>query len=255
MKLFSVKQLAKIAGVSVRTLHLYDEMGLLKPATRTEARYRMYGEKELLRLQQILFYRELDFELREIKEILDNGEFDLLTSLQNQKQSLKAKQNRIFTLIQTIDKTIKNLKTDTVMTNPIELYEGLSEEKASRYRTEAINKYGMETIEKSEIALMKLSKTEINLLKADQKEIAEKLFTLKEEDFRSEEVQALVALHYQNIRQFWGTVNSPDPQAEAYAGLGQLYVDDPRFTQADGQDQPAFARFMQNAMEYFAATL
>ncbi len=108
MKLFSVKQLAKIAGVSVRTLHLYDEMGLLKPATRTEARYRMYGEKELLRLQQILFYRELDFELREIKEILDNGEFDLLTSLQNQKQSLKAKQNRIFTLIQTIDKTIKN---------------------------------------------------------------------------------------------------------------------------------------------------
>lgn len=254
MKQFSVKQLAKIAGVSIRTLHVYDELGLLKPATRTEAKYRLYGEKELLRLQQILFYRELDFQLNEILEILDNKNFDLLESLENQKQSLKTKQNRISKLIQTIDKTIENLKKDTVMSNPNELYEGLSEEKANLYRNEAIDKYGQETVEKSEKALLKLSKNEIKILKQEQQEIAEKLFAMKDKDYRSEIVQTQIALHYKNIRQFWGTDGSSEPQAEAYAGLGQLYVDDPRFTQIAGELQTTYALFLCKAMKYFAET-
>jgi DNA-binding transcriptional MerR regulator len=72
---YSVKRLSDLAGVSVRTLHLYDEIGLLKPSIRTDAGYRIYGEKELLRLQQILFYKELDFSLQEIAAILDHPEF------------------------------------------------------------------------------------------------------------------------------------------------------------------------------------
>ena len=75
MKGYTVKQLAKVAGISVRTLHHYDVIGLLKPVARTEAGYRLYAEKELLRLQQILFYKELDFPLKEIIEILDNPDF------------------------------------------------------------------------------------------------------------------------------------------------------------------------------------
>lgn len=78
MKEYSVKGLSKIAGVSVRTLHHYDKIGLLKPAIRTEARYRLYGENELLKLQQILFYKELDFSLNEIINILNDPDFDLM---------------------------------------------------------------------------------------------------------------------------------------------------------------------------------
>ncbi|MBA4145294.1 MAG: MerR family transcriptional regulator, partial [Cytophaga sp.] len=85
---YSVKELSEIAGVSVRTLHLYDEIGLLKPSTRTEARYRLYGENELLRLQQILFYKELGISLEEIRSILDDPEFDLLQALESHKVAL-----------------------------------------------------------------------------------------------------------------------------------------------------------------------
>ena len=78
MENYSVKKLSDLAGVSVRTLHLYDEIGLLKPSVRTSAGYRLYGERELLRLQQVLFYKELDFSLQEIAAILDHPEFDVV---------------------------------------------------------------------------------------------------------------------------------------------------------------------------------
>jgi len=94
---YSVKQLAKLAGVSVRTLHLYDQLGLLKPSIRTENRYRRYGETELLRLQQILFYKVLDFPLKEIGPILDDPDFDLLKALEDHKQSLITKREHLTT--------------------------------------------------------------------------------------------------------------------------------------------------------------
>src|SRR5688500_17485670 len=92
MERYSVKRLAALAGVSVRTLHLYDEIGLLKPSIRTEKKYRLYGRAELLRLQQILFYKEMDIPLKEIADILDDPQFDLLTALENHKKALKQKQ-------------------------------------------------------------------------------------------------------------------------------------------------------------------
>src|SRR5580693_1755938 len=92
---YSVKQIARLAGVSVRTLHLYDQIGLLKPSVRTRAGYRQYGEPELLRLQQILFYRELDFPLKEIAEILNDPDFDLIRALAGHKQALSARRDRL----------------------------------------------------------------------------------------------------------------------------------------------------------------
>ncbi len=251
MQKYSVKQLAKLAGVSVRTLHVYDKMGLLKPLFRTEAKYRLYGEQELLRLQQILFYKELDFQLQEIAQILDDKDFDVMDSLKNHKLNLRAKQDRLATLIVTIDKTIENLKKDTVMSNPAELYEGLSVEKAQSYRIEAIEKYG-EEVHKSEQALLKLTKPQIAELKTEQVEIAQKLFALMHKNIESEQVQTQIAQHYENIRKFWGTHGSVDSQADAYAGLGQLYVDDERFTMIDGKSQHEYALFLSKAMKYFA---
>ncbi|MFD2522769.1 MerR family transcriptional regulator [Emticicia soli] len=252
MTSYSVQKMAKLAGVSVRTLHLYDKLGLLKPSIRTEARYRMYGEKELLRLQQILFYKELDFPLKEIQAILDNPDFDLVEALLSHKVSLQARKDRISTLLETIDKTVNHLKTGTIMLKPEELYSGLAKETAEAYRTEASKKYGEKAVEKSEKALGSLTKQEFENLKTDLKENADSLFVLKDKDPTNAQVQQLIARHYEIIRMFWGTSGTADKQAEAYKGLGQLYVNDERFTMIEGKPQPAYALFLSKAMAYFA---
>lgn len=252
MSNYSVQKIAKLAGVSVRTLHLYDQIGLLKPSVRTEARYRLYGEKELLRLQQILFYKELDFPLKEIQVILDDPDFNLVEALLSHKESLKARIDRISILLETIDKTVNHLKTGTIMLKPEELYEGLAKETAEAYRTEATKKYGLEAVEHSEKAMGKMTKEQFETLKNELKENAGALFELKAEDPASIKVQKLIARHYEIIRIFWGTQGTSDKQADAYKGLGQLYVNDERFTMINGEPQPDYAVFLSKAMAYFA---
>lgn len=110
MKKYSTKELSKLAGVSVRTLHHYDKIGLLKPAIRTEANYRLYGVDEVLLLQQIMFYKKLEISLKEIKKILLDPEFDLIEAMENQKQILEYKKNEISSLIKSIDKTMLNIR-------------------------------------------------------------------------------------------------------------------------------------------------
>jgi DNA-binding transcriptional MerR regulator len=107
---FTVKQLAALSGVSVRTLHFYDESGLLKPAFHGANGYRYYEEPQLLTLQQILFYRELGFELKRIKKILGRRDFEKIDALQSHRKVLQQNLARTGRLIDTIDKTIAHLK-------------------------------------------------------------------------------------------------------------------------------------------------
>lgn len=248
MKGYTVQQLATLAGVSVRTLHLYDEMGLLKPATRTEAGYRVYGEPELLRLQQILFYKELDVPLAEIRKILDDPSFDTVAALKAHKEALQARGDRISTLLETIDDTLTHL-TQHTMTDYKKLYKGFP--KGLEYRNEAIEKYGKDTVENSEKALLNLSKEEMEALTEEQTEVGEGLIALRDEDPTSAEVQALIARHYKIIERFWGRTPAP----EAYKGLGQLYISDPRFARVDGEPNAAYAAFMAAAMAHYADSL
>lgn len=253
MRHYSVKNLAKLAGVSVRTLHHYDRLGLLKPSVRTEAKYRLYGESELLRLQQILFYKELDFSLAEILTLLEDPSFNLLTALESHKQALKAQQNRLSALLVTIDKTISTLKGERVMLTNEELYEGFP--KGQEYRQEAVGKYGAATVDESEHKLRQLGKEGVEQLKADQLDIAETLAGMTHLDPTSDVVQQQITRHYQNIRGFWGeSVCQDKNMAEAYKGLAKLYVDDPRFISQNGQENPEYATFLNKAMVYFADT-
>jgi DNA-binding transcriptional MerR regulator len=107
---YTVKQLAAMSGVSVRTLHFYDETGLLKPAYHRANGYRFYEEPQLLTLQQILFYRELGFELKEIERILGRADFEKVAALESHREVLQESLARTQTLIETIDKTIQHLK-------------------------------------------------------------------------------------------------------------------------------------------------
>ncbi len=112
---YTVKQVAAISGVSVRTLHFYDETGLLEPAFLGANGYRYYEEPQLLKLQQILFYRELGFELKQIKPILDRAEFKNVSALQAHREVLQAALDRTRGLLETIDKTIRHLKGEGEM--------------------------------------------------------------------------------------------------------------------------------------------
>ena len=141
MKLLTVKQVAKISGVSVRALHHYDEIGLLKPASIGRNGYRYYGRDELLRLQQILLHRELDIPLVEIRAILDDPKFDQLDALRAQREKLAAEAKRYAELVRTIDRTIADLNGDSAMQNA-ELYKGISAEKQAEYEKWLIEKYG-----------------------------------------------------------------------------------------------------------------
>src|SRR4051812_6757070 len=120
---YTVKQLAVMSGVSVRTLRFYDSMALLKPAYTKPNGYRIYEEPQLLMLQQILFYRELGFELKRIKPILGQAKFQKTAALRSHRKVLEQRVARTRTLIDTIDKTVGHLKGAVKMTTE-ELFTG-----------------------------------------------------------------------------------------------------------------------------------
>ncbi len=248
---YTVKQLAKMAGISVCTLHLYDKMKLLRPAVRTRAGYRMYSQTELLRLQQILFYKELDFPLKDIKQILDEPDFDIIKAFEGHKKAINLKKARINTLLKTIDNTLQNLKNKTMM-NADELYDGLSPQQAAAYREEAIAAYGNEVVEHAENHLKKLDKADMQALVTKQKDLAQALYLLYEQDPTAPHVQDLISQHYTNTRKLWGTEHAADKQAEAYKGLGNLYLTDERFNLTGDKNYPKFAAFIKAAMIHFA---
>lgn len=103
----SISQVAKLTGVSIRTLQYYDEIGLLKPSKLTTSGYRMYDENALQTLQQILFFKELGFPLKEIKEILEKPDFDRISAFKKQKELLLLKRNRLDRLIQLLERLEK----------------------------------------------------------------------------------------------------------------------------------------------------
>jgi|GEM_PF-68274 len=249
MKHLSVKELAKAAGVTVRTLHVYDRTGLLKPALRTEKKYRYYGKAELLRLQQILFYKELGLSLAQIAALLDAPDFDLVEALTGHKKALQQKQQQLSKMMETIDKTILNLKGQINMTHE-ELYAGLPKEQAQQWRKAALEKWP-DQVKHSEKMLLKMSRAGFDTLQQTFKSVNEQLAALKKEDPQSPQVQQLVQQHYDCILKFWGKT---DNVAAAYKGLGDLYVADTRYTTVNGTADPEFAAFMNAAMIHFADT-
>ncbi|WP_128544722.1 MerR family transcriptional regulator [Larkinella soli] len=254
MRTYSVNKLAKLAGVSVRTLHHYDRFGLLKPSIRTEARYRLYGEKELLRLQQILFYKELDFSLEEIRRVLEDPDFNLIRALESHKSALQDRRDRLSSLLETIDNTISRIKGEKTMLTDEELYAGFPKEQAEAYRQEAVEKYGAKVVEESESKLRNLTKEQWAQARQEGLDINRTLASLMHRDPTEEEVQNAVARHFAHIRLFWGNSVANGNLYEAYKGLAQLYVDDPRYTTHNGNHNPEYVQFLSRAMKHFAET-
>ncbi|NML22047.1 MerR family transcriptional regulator [Pseudoflavitalea sp. G-6-1-2] len=249
---YSVKKLARLAGVTVRTLHLYDKMGLLKPSIRTEARYRLYGNKELLRLQQILFYRELDFPLKDIMTILDDPAFDLEQALEGHKVALLAKKERINTLVGTIEKTLATLKQHSML-QAEDLYEGMPNEKMAAYRKEAISKWGQELIAETEATIKSFSKEEMHSIANELNDICAQLTVLIPKGAADKTVQQHIAKRMQLVHQLTGGKVSSE-KMEYLRNLGQLY----KATNADTTDyilpDAEQAAFIREATSYYLAS-
>jgi DNA-binding transcriptional MerR regulator len=248
MTAYTVSQLADMAGVSVRTLHHYDKIDLLKPSARTESGYRLYEEPDLLRLQQILFFKELDLPLSEIGSILDDANFDPLEALENHRRLLQAQTARLASLMNTIDKTIQRLTEDNMSMTDDELYEGFTKEQRERYPREAREQYGEEAVTASEQWVRTLSKPEWQALKAEGEEVNQTLASLMDKAPDDPVVQAAIARHYTMMSRFM-----PIP-AEMYRGWGQMYVEHDEFRAYYEKYRPGMAQFMQAAMTVYADT-
>ncbi len=249
VRAYTVRQLAKMAGVSVRTLHHYDQIGLLKPPSRTEAGYRLYGEKDLLRLQQILFFRELDFPLAEIQVILDRPGFDQVEALRVHRRMLGERAERLARLLRTVDRTIAKLTGEgTMPLTDEDLYEGFSpqeREKFKEYEAEARERWG-ETAAESQRRVSQMSKVQWQAIQKEGGEVTQLMAGYMGRPASDPDVQAAIARHHAWIENFYPC------SAEMYRGLGQMYVDDPRFRATYDKVRPGLADSMRDAMAYYA---
>lgn len=253
MKTYTVNQLARLAGVSVRTLHHYDEIGLLRPAFTGENRYRYYGEGELLRLQQILIHRALDIPLTEIGAILDAPDFDRLKTLQRQREKLDEQAQRFAGMVRTIDRTIAHLKGEREMKDK-ELYSGfVSAEKQAEYEAWLMDRFGdcmRPEIERSRKAVADMSEAEKAGLMADLKSIEDGLAEALRRGLppQSRALDPVIARHNEWVAGSWGRPCPP----EAYAGLADMYLH-PDFRARYEAIEPGLTDFLIAAMKSWAA--
>ena len=249
---YTVKQLAVLSGVSVRTLHHYHQIGLLIPARFSSAGYRLYGLAEVDRLQQILFYRELGFALSDISALLDDPNFDRKAALQSHLSALKARQTRLNTLIRTVEKTIRQETGGIQMTDP-EKFEGfktaLIEENEARYGNEIRAKYGDETVDQTNANISSMTPEHYEEWKRLEQEIRTELeqAVLSHADPGSEVGKQLTELHRRWLSRTW---NQYSPAA--HKGLAQMYVCDERFTAYYDRKVPGCAAFLRNAIQIHA---
>lgn len=245
----TVKRVAELAGISIRTLHHYDEIGLLRPATVSEAGYRLYGAPDLERLQQILFYKEMGLSLEAIKAILDDPGFDRREALLQHRTALLERRAKMDHLLDSIDKTLTEIERGRTMAEMSdqelkELFDGFDQK---QYEAEVQQRWGQsEAYKESARRTAKYTKADWTVIKAEQEAIGSGLAALIGRDPGDSEVQAIIQRHFQFINDRFYTMTP-----EFYRGLGEMYVADHRFTENIDKVKPGLAAFWRDAIAVF----
>lgn len=247
---YTVQKLACLAGVSARTLRYYDEIGLLSPARLSTSGYRIYGEKEVDVLQQILLYRETGLELEQIKDAIHKPDFNYLEVLQEHLRKLESRKEQLDRLIETVSKTIEKEKGNIRMSNQ-EKFEGfkknLVEENEKTYGKEIREKYGEETVDESNAKLMNLTEEAYNRMQEIGGEINRILEeAVKNNEYPEDTVGEKVAL----LHKEWLSFTWPSYTPQAHKGLVQMYVADERFKKYYDKNVEGCAQFLKAAVEY-----
>ncbi|SDG37174.1 MerR family transcriptional regulator [Desulfosporosinus hippei] len=244
---YTVQKLSHIAGVSTRTLRYYDEIGILKPARINTSGYRLYGSAEVDRLQQILFYREMGLGLENIKTIITEPDFDGIKALQEHRMKLLEKKVQLEMLIANVEKTIA-LDEGRINMSDKEKFEGfkqkLVDENEAKYGQEIREKYGDDTVKKSNQRFKGMTEEQYDEMTKLAKGVNETLYAaFITGDPAGELAQMTAELHRQWLSYTWDSYSK-----EAHAGLAQMYVDDPRFTAYYDEKQPGAAEFLRDAI-------
>jgi MerR family transcriptional regulator, thiopeptide resistance regulator len=247
---YTVKQLATVSGVTVRTLHFYDQVGLLRPAYCAANGYRYYEEKELLTLQQILFFRELGFELKQIKRILHRSDFDKLAALTSHRRVLEQNLARTRELIKTIDRTMEHLKGKRKMKDTA-MFAGFDQTKQDEYEKQLIQRFGEKAragIDESKRRVKNWSKADWEKSGSEWNAICIDLVEAMSRGWKenSSEVQAIIRRHFNWLKKFW------TPNKESYTGHADFIVTSELRNAYDKHD-PKLADFLAAAIKTFAA--
>jgi len=251
---YTIHRLAELSGVSTRTLRYYDGIGLLRPARTAENGYRIYTEREVDRLQQILIYRALGMALDEIGHMLADPAYDRGKALAAHLQELRREKSELEGQIRNVERTIDALKGEKEMKDE-EKFEGLKEqairENEAAYGTEIRERFGDEAVDASYTKVKGMSKEKWQQAGELQKKIQEKLAAaFAAGDPAGEDAQEACAMHKEWLCMFWkdGTYSR-----EAHRALAEGYVSDPRFTAYYDAIAPGCARFFRDAVRIYTA--
>jgi DNA-binding transcriptional MerR regulator len=235
-----INEVAKLVGVSRRTLHYYDEINLLKPSGKLENGYRIYSTKDIDTLQQIMLYKTMGMSLEEIKEIITSKDFNLLKVLYKHKHAIQKRITQFNEMLRTVDKTIGYLKGEHEMSNQ-EKFKGF-DFNSNPYEDEARALYGDEKVDASNKKVKGLDEK----TKQAFGEVFTNLANIRHLDPKSDIAQA-------EIKKWFDLLNTISTfNKEAFKNLGELYIMDERFTKNIDQYGEGLARFMRDAMAYFA---
>lgn len=245
---YTVKKLADLAGISTRTLRYYDEIGLLRPKRMKGSEYRIYEEKEVDRLQQILFYRELGIELSAIQSILDAKSFEQITALKGHLKELQKKRRRLDLLIDNVTKTIKKEEGAQQMSDQ-EKFQGFKEElirkNENEFGQEIRSKYGEEVVEASNAKRMNLSEGEYQRMGKLGEEINKCLeaAVLSGADVNGPEGEKIAQMHKE-----WLSICTPKYTPQMHRGIAEMYVADERFSAYYDSQVEGCAQFLRDAI-------
>jgi DNA-binding transcriptional MerR regulator len=240
-----INQVAKLTGVTVRTLHYYDEIDLLKPSEITEAGYRLYDEIALENLQQILFFRELDFAVNDIKQIMTNPHYDKAAALSKHKELLLQKRNRLNDLIDLVDNTLKG--ENDMSFNQFDMSE--IEANKKKYAAEIKERWGKTAAyAESEKKANSYDDAQWRVLSEEGKAILSEFGKNRHIQPDSKEAQALVEKWQAYI-----TANFYHCTKEILSCLGLMYIGDERFTKNIDQNGEGTAAFMAACIEIYCA--
>lgn len=242
---YTVKQLARSAGVTVRTLHYYDEIGLLKPSFIKENGYRYYEERDVIRLQQILFFRELDFALEDIIQIINAPGYQMLKALADQKKLLEMKKARLDDLLETIQKTMVKLKEGESMSNE-ERFAAFANDQLEQYKDEVKARWGeTETYKQWAERSKRWTKADLQRINEEGQAIILALAQGMEKGVTHAEVQAQIERYFHYLNQFF------DCPYQMYRNFGRMYSEDVRFAKNFDKVAPHLAEFMRDAIAYY----
>jgi DNA-binding transcriptional MerR regulator len=246
---YSIQALARLSGVTTRTLRWYDEIGLLKPSRVAESGYRYYGPQEVDRLQHILFFRELGVELSQVKRYLEDPSLDRLALLRTHLVDLEREREKLDHLIQSVRTNIRAEERKETMTDEkkFEAFKAqMTEETEKKYGKESREKYGDQAVDRSQKAFREMSPEEYQRWTDLDRAILEGLEQAVRKGFSPEgpEGETIVSNHKE-----WLMLSGLKYQPNIHKGLGQMYVMDERFTMYYDKNVPGCARFLRDAIQ------